>query len=205
MRVRHLFLAAAAGLATACAPSAPLAGNTEAAPPAEAPPPAPEPGLAGIPNLHVEYYVVSGRSVAEIRAALNRVRPQDPNDGLAVDAVNRWYISWRWPTIGGRCDLARTELRFTATLKMPRLVNRAATPPDVLARWDAYMVALERHEAGHLRHAYDNMGSVLRAIQASTCAGANEAGRAAVRVLANWDITYDRDTRHGFSQGAHFP
>jgi len=87
------------------------------------PPPATGP-LAGIPNLDVQYYEVSGQSVAEIRASLNRVRPRDPNDGLAVDAVNRWYISWRWPRDGsGGCLLARTELRFTATLRMPRLAG----------------------------------------------------------------------------------
>jgi predicted secreted Zn-dependent protease len=172
--------------------------------PAE-PPPSSGP-LAGIPNLEVEYYKVSGSSVAEIRAAINRVRPRDPNDGVAVDALNRWYISWRWPGNGrGGCDLARTELRFTATLRMPRLINAQRTPRAVLARWQAYVAALERHEAGHLRHAYDNMGSVLRAIRASTCANANENGRAAVRVLAQWDILYDRATRHGFTQGAHFP
>ncbi len=182
-----------------------LAGLTLTASVAAVQPPSTGP-LAGIPNLDVQYYDVSGRSVAEIRAAINRVRPRDPNDGLAVDAVNRWYISWRWPSNGrGGCDLARTEMRFTATLRMPRLVNRAVTPRAVLARWDAYMAALARHEAGHLRHAYDNMGSVLRAIRASTCNRANEAGRAAVRVLARWDVTYDRQTRHGFTQGAHFP
>lgn len=169
------------------------------------PPPSRSP-LADIPNLEVEYYNVSGSSVAEIRAAINRVRPRDPNDGIAVDALNRWYISWRWPGNGqGGCDLARTELRFTATLRMPRLINAERTPRPVLARWQAYVAALERHEAGHLRHAYDNMGSVLRAIRASSCADANENGRAAVRVLAQWDIIYDRETRHGFTQGAHFP
>ncbi|HYD11694.1 MAG TPA: DUF922 domain-containing protein [Allosphingosinicella sp.] len=169
------------------------------------PPPATGP-LAGIPNLDVDYYEVSGRSVAEIRAAINRVRPTDPNDGQRVDAVNRWYISWRWPGNGrGGCDLARTEIRFTATLRMPRLVNQANTPRAVVARWEAYRAALERHEAGHLRHAWDNLGTVLRAIRAGNCATANDNGRAAVRVLAQWDVTYDRETRHGFTQGAHFP
>ena len=182
-----------------------LAGLGLAVPVAAEPPPATGP-LAGIPNLDVQYYEVSGRSVAEIRASINRQRPRDPNDGQAVDAVNRWYISWRWPGDGrGGCDLARTELRFTATLRMPRLVNRAQTPRAVLARWNAYMVALARHEAGHLRHAWQNMGQVLRAIRASTCGRANEAGRAAVRILARWDVDYDRQTRHGFTQGAHFP
>ena len=167
------------------------------------PPPASGP-LAGIPNLDVQYYDVSGSSVAEIRAALNRVRPRDPNDGVAVDALNRWYISWRWPGDGhGGCVLARTELRFTATLRMPRLVG--PTPRAVLARWNAYVEALVRHESGHLRHALDNMGSVLAAIRASSCAAANDAGRAAVRALARYDVDYDRATRHGFTQGAHFP
>ena len=169
--------------------------------------PAPSTGpLAGIPNLDVEYYDVSGRSVAEIRASINRVRPRDPNDGQAVDAVNRWYISWRWPGDGrGGCDLRRVELRFTATLRMPRLVNLAQTPRAVVARWNTYMAALERHEAGHIRHAWQNMGQVLRAIRDSTCARASEAGRAAVRILARWDVDYDRRTRHGFTEGAHFP
>jgi predicted secreted Zn-dependent protease len=191
-RLAAALLALVAGLS--------LAGSATAVPP-----PATGP-LAGIPNLDVQYYDVSGNSVAEIRAAINRVRPRDPNDGVAVDALNRWYISWRWPGDGrGGCLLARTELRFSATLRMPRLFNTQRTPRAVVARWQAYMEALVRHEAGHIRHAYDNMGSVLRAIRASSCASANEAGRAAVRMLAQWDVTYDRQTRHGLTQGAHFP
>lgn len=191
-RLAAFLLALAAGLCLAAS--------------ATAEPPPPTGPLAGIPNLDVQYYDVSGRSVAEIRAAINRVRPRDPNDGLAVDALNRWYISWRWPADGrGGCALGRTEIRFNATLRMPRLVNVASTPRALVARWNAYMEALVRHEAGHLRHAWENMGSVLSAIRASSCAAASEAGRAAVRVLARWDVDYDRETRHGFTQGAHFP
>ena len=103
-----------------------LAGLGLAISAAAEPPPANGP-LAGIPNLDVQYYDVSGSSVTGIRAALNRVRPRDPNDGIAVDALNRWYISWRWPGDGrGNCVLARTALRFTATLRMPRLVGADA-------------------------------------------------------------------------------
>ena len=176
-----------------------------AGPAAAVPPPAGSP-LAAIPNLDVQYYDVSGRSVAEIRAAINRVRPRDPNDGVAVDALNRWYISWRWPSDGrGGCALGRAQLRFSAILRMPRLVVTARTPRAVVARWNAYVEALVRHEAGHLRHAWENMGAVFAAIRSSSCAGANLAGQAAVRLLARWDVDYDRQTRHGLSQGAHFP
>lgn len=201
-------LAIAAGLAVAsCSPSAPPAGNAQDAqagqPPTQAPPGA---TLAGIPNLTVEYYDVRGRNLFEIRRDLNRLRPRDPNDRLGVDAVSRWYMSWRWPTgADGGCDLAATDLRFSATLRMPRLVDTAGTPEAVLIRWRRYMVALEGHEAGHIRHAWDNRAQVLAAIRASSCAGANDAGQAATAALARWDLDYDRTTRHGFTQGAHFP
>ena len=51
-----------------------------------------------------------------------------------------------------------------------------------------------------LNYGMGNLGSVRRASRGSTCASANDNGRAAVRVLARWDVTYDRRTRHGITQ-----
>ena len=37
---------------------------------------------------------------------------------------------WRWPAgADGRCDLARAEIRFSARIRMPRLVETPQTPP----------------------------------------------------------------------------
>jgi len=198
-------------LAGACAPPATDAPANQAA----APPPAPtvsgrQPpaggSLAGIANVEVHYYDVRGNSLFEIRRALNRVRPRDPNDGLGVDALSSWYIQWRWPgDAAGGCDLSRAEIRFSGRIRMPRLVETAQTPEAVRLRWRAYVAALERHEATHIRQAWAHRNDVLAAIRASSCANATRDARAAIAIMGRRDVVYDRTTRHGLTEGAHFP
>ena len=205
--MRRRLLPLAALLAAACSSSAPSPANEAAAPPvAQGAPPSAETSLAGIPNVERQYYDVTGNNLFEIRRALNQVRPRDPNDGLGVDALSSWYIAWRWPAAAdGACDLARAELRFSARIRMPRLVETAETPPAVRLRWRAYVAALEAHEANHIRHAWDNRVLVLAAIQRSSCANANRDGEAAIAGLVRGDVAYDQRTRHGLTEGAHFP
>lgn len=197
-------------LAAACSPSVPPPANQPAAAPpqvAEGPPPPAETSLAGITNVERQYYEVGGNNLFEIRRALNQVRPRDPNDGLGVDALSSWYIEWRWPgaSTGGGCDLANAELRFRARIRMPRLVETAATPEAVRLRWHTYATALEGHEARHIRHAWDNRGLVLAAIRRSSCANATRDAQAVIAQLVQGDVAYDRRTRHGMLEGAHFP
>jgi len=88
---------------------------------------------------------------------------------------------------------------------MPRLVVRPTTPEAVRVRWQRYVNVLARHEANHVRRAFENRGSVLAALRASSCADATRDGQAAIRRLGQHDRDYDRTTRHGFTEGAHFP
>jgi predicted secreted Zn-dependent protease len=198
-------------LAAACGQGAPTPADNAAAPIAQpAAPAAPaqslQASLAGITNVDVQYYEVSGNSLFEIRRALNRVRPRDPNDGLGVDALAMWYIRWRWPEgPGGGCDLSRAEIEFSARIRLPRLIETPQTPPAVRMRWRAYVAALERHEASHIRHAWENRQRILDALRRSSCANANNDGMAAVRQLGRYDVDYDQRTRHGLTEGAHFP
>ena len=162
--------------------------------------------LADIPGVEIVHYEVSGDSLFEIRRALNRVRPRDPTDGQRVDALASWYIQWRWPVRGdGGCDLARAEIRFSGRVRMPRLVETARTPDAVRRRWRAYVAVLERHEANHIRRAWLSRNRVLAAIRASSCASADRDARAALAALVRQDRDYDRTTRHGLTEGAHFP
>jgi predicted secreted Zn-dependent protease len=205
---RPVFLLAAL-LAAACGQSAQPPANqaaTAPAPVAEGLPPPADTALAGITNVERQYYEVTGNSLFEIRRALNQVRPRDPNDGLGVDALSSWYIEWRWPgAANGGCDLANAELRFRARIRMPRLVESPDTPAAVRTRWQAYVAALEAHEARHIRHAWDNRNLVLSAIRASTCTNANRDAQAAIARIGQGDVAYDQRTRHGMLEGAHFP
>jgi predicted secreted Zn-dependent protease len=181
-------------------------GLVLAAAPALAEPPAPAGPFAGIPNVDIQYYDVTGRDPREIREAMNRLRPTDPNDGLRLDALTRWRMGFGWPRRGpDQCLLDQARVNFSATVLMPRLVSAETLPQGVRTRWQAYVAALETHEAGHVRHAYEAVPAVLAAIRAGTCANAQDAGRAAVRAAAAWDVDYDRATRHGATQGARYP
>lgn len=174
--------------------------------PGAAEPPAAGSAFAGLPNVDLQYYDVTGQNPREIREAMNRVRPTDPNDGLRLDALTRWRMGFGWPRRGpDQCVLDQARVNFSATVLMPRLVNAEALPQSLRTRWQTYIAALATHEAGHVRHAYEAVPAVLAAIRASSCAGAQEAGRAAVRAAGAYDAEYDRATRHGLSQGAHFP
>ena len=163
--------------------------------------------FAGIPDVTIVTYPVRGMTVEAIRASLDAVRSVDRNDGEEVEAVSHWRFAWRWPggANGSTCDLAAASVRFRATVTLPRLVGLASAPAEVRARWHRYRAALEEHEAGHVRYAWSQRGAVLAAIRGATCPTADAAGQAALHAIVEHDLAYDRDTRHGQTQGAVFP
>ena len=86
---------------------------------------------------------------------------------------------------------------------LPRLVGE--TSPEALDRWRRFIAALRTHEAGHARYAYEHVGDVKAVLSGPSCANASAAGEAAIRRIAQHDVTYDLETRHGATQGAVFP
>ncbi|MGY4397486.1 putative secreted Zn-dependent protease [Sphingomonas sp. UYAg733] len=162
--------------------------------------------FAGVPDITYAYYDVAGITASDLRLAIDEVRPTDPHDGKKVDALSNWGMTWSQKGDGkGGCDLASITLSFSATVVMPRLTAPASLSPELRARWQIYIAALEKHEAGHLRYAYDHHDEVLTAIRGATCATIDAAATAAIEKIDQYNIEYDRQTRHGETQGAVFP
>lgn len=162
--------------------------------------------LAGVPHVAVRHYDVRGEDAAALRRSIDANRPTDPHGDQPVDALTHWRIGWRWPgNRHGRCDLAGAQVAFSATVTLPRLAEGATLPPEVEEAWTRYIAALERHEAAHVRYAYDHRRDVLVAIRRARCATAERAARTALGAIVAHDIAFDRDTQHGESQGATFP
>lgn len=165
---------------------------------------APADAFADIPNVTIETYSVRGTSVDEVRRSMNAVRPTDPNDDLRVDALSRWYWRWRWPGNGqGGCDLAKASVSFSAIVRLPRL--EGDTTDTTRARFDAYIDALSKHEARHVRAAWGRREQLAAAIAGATCSTANVAAQRIVAEIAAGDRKYDRTTQHGSTEGARFP
>jgi len=162
--------------------------------------------FAGMPDLEMEYYEVSGRTAAEIRASLNELRPTDPIRGIRVDGYTRWHLSWQIPRRpDGECRLDQAEIMFRVAVGLPRLVDTERIPLAVRQQWQSYIAALKAHEATHARYAYEGRKAVLRAFQGVDCAAAQEAAGDASEALERRNEEYDRLTQHGLTEGVRFP
>jgi predicted secreted Zn-dependent protease len=162
--------------------------------------------ITSIPGVTRSYYVVTGSTADQVRAAIDKIRPADANDGLRVDALTSSRYAWRWPGNGkGGCDLSRTEVTFTATMPLPRLAEDATLSSAARKPWDAYIRALEAHETTHLANAYSIHGELADAIKSATCETANAAGAQVLAKSKAIDLAFDKRTLHGQTEGVPFP
>lgn len=162
--------------------------------------------FAGMPDVAVDYYDVSGRAVGEIRASLDRHRRADPNTGVYVEAWTAWKLRWDVPgSPEGRCRPEKAVVTLEVSVGLPRLARSEVVPPEVLQRWQRYIAAVTAHEANHVRIAREGRDAVLRAIHESDCVEGPQAARDAMATIGQLNDEYDQRTRNGATEGAHFP
>jgi len=169
--------------------------------------PTPILGQVSIENVQVIYYDITGSTERELRKSLDQTRPKDPYDNnRPVDAYTDWYISWNWPGYGtDSCDLTAAVVSYKIKLTVPRWEAPANASPELITKWGKYIQSIVLHEKGHVENIVYNYLSVKTAIQSATCSTADAAGQDALVTLRKFDSTYDRQTKHGATQGAVFP
>lgn len=126
-------------------------------------------------------YEISGSTTAELA---DQMAALGPEGGWAY---TKWYVSWT-----GDCNVS-VEITYT----YPEWTDRDEADESVVDAWDAMMEALETHEAGHA----ENGMNAAREVEDAGCPADSE------QMVARWaeeDITYDAQTNHGYTQGAHF-
>jgi predicted secreted Zn-dependent protease len=188
-RIRLFVIALAASAAVAAfAPAAPAA--------------TPSPRVA---HATMHYYAVGGVTEAQIRARLNANAPPSP-DGFKGDAYTSWNYHWSWPGYGSSaCSLDKAQVTLTVDVHFPRWTHPKAASAAVAAAWNRFATALAVHESGHAAYARARYAFVVRAIKRATCRTADAAARAQLALIRKHDVAYDASTKHGATQGAHFP
>jgi predicted secreted Zn-dependent protease len=161
--------------------------------------------LADISGVRIVRYDVAGENAAAIRADIQAKGPVDPNNpAQSFGGATDFSIRWRWPIdANGRCDLARARVSFAATVTLPRLTGTIA--PALQEQWDRYIVALERHEAVHVRYANGRRRDILAAIRGARCKTADAAANAVLADIVAHERAIDTATRHGASDDIVFP
>jgi predicted secreted Zn-dependent protease len=161
-----------------------------------------------------EYYDVGGRTAADIRHALDKNGVRWTDDRV-YDAVTRWYVRWtyQYERVDERCRISGVVTRVDVVIRLPRWTDRDRAPAALRSRWDRYISALHRHELGHRRFGIRAAAEIEAAIAAMDAAAdcrtlgtaANAIGGRILDEYRREEIAYDRDTRHGYVQGAVFP
>ncbi|MEO7364780.1 MAG: DUF922 domain-containing protein [Sphingomicrobium sp.] len=164
--------------------------RTEApAPVAATPPPTMPQGVPGralkdVPNLTIRYYDVAGKNLKAVVKTLGEQRPKD-SSGRPITAATNWKIATdlNRRTTDGQCKIIAAHVAVTATADLPRLLNAAKFPPRDLLSWQVYLASLEITAARRLWFVHDHAGDVEKALLASSYAGAEAAGAAAIESL----------------------
>lgn len=165
-------------------------------------------------NDHVERYTIEGATPPELRREMSAKGPQG-KEGQRFDGHTRWYVNWRYQyknTAGG-CAIASVTTSVKATITLPQWRNEKRADSATRELWTRYLAALDQHEQGHRRHGVDAANEIDLAIAAMPPAGscdalganANALGMRILQKYQQRDLDYDRDTRHGATQGARFP
>ena len=167
-------------------------------------------------SFRIDTYSVSGRTVNEIRADLNRAGPLSIEEGRRFDAMTSWSLKWnlRYKRAGSGCSLQEATLLLDIVLLVPELAEPAELPVRTLAAWQVYRQALDGHEMGHV----ENQRQGAAALQAKlnefegfweSCrdltAALKAEGDAAIQAIFAADRAHDESTNHGRLQGAVFP
>lgn len=173
--------------------------------------------LEGSPILvsyQTRQYPIQGSTADELRQAMNRLGPLD-DAGRPWDAVTHWYVSWSYPyhQEGSDCELGPLEVRVEIMQIMPDWDPPASVSEDLMARWNAYLAALEEHEARHQELGLEAAHEVWLALSSMeaypTCQTLEEAADATAQSVLDrfrrMEDAYDQETSHGATQGAVFP
>ena len=158
--------------------------------------------FAQFPDAEIVYYEVHGDSADEVRAELDRKILSDPATGKRGLARAHHEIGWDyWEAEDGMCE---AEVVQRLWVEFPRLAPTARLGRNDLARWDAFLLALEAHEAGHLLRAKAMVPELQAALEDGPCEGSRERAMAVLDRMEAEQEDYDERTRHGVVTGAYF-
>lgn len=159
----------------------------------------------------VVHYAIAGTSLRQVGEELETLGPADPVTGrrMAGYVTTGVYYNYQTDGVGeGRCVMARKEVRLEIRIDMPDWRPVREPSARLRAQWTTFHARLLEHELGHRVIGVDGAIAVRDAL-ASMPEMACDAVRGWLRRevdphivrMAQAHRLYDRDTRHGQTQG----
>lgn len=169
-----------------------LTAGQAAAPAVPAAPVAAARTLQGLPNTTIEYYDVTGKDAKSIRESMALAHAALPGGEKGSPATATWNLGANISrsTTDGKCAIAGANLKFDGKILLPRLTNMEQVPAPMQAAWRNYVTKLEASSASTLWFVHDHIGTIQKAILASSCEGANAAATAALEQLRTQEAEF---------------
>lgn len=168
---------------------------------------------ADVVRMTTNYYKVYGATTRDVRESINRFKPW--KERRSMDAQTDWTVRVKASVgeAGGVGRLQSFETEATITITMPTWSPPPVATEGLTNRWQRYFTALLRHENGHAAHALKAAAEVRRRVTAireplpgqELSRKISDTVNAVLKEYREKDEEYDRQTRHGVEQGAHFP
>ncbi|MEQ1882205.1 MAG: DUF922 domain-containing protein [Burkholderiales bacterium] len=162
-------------------------------------------------RMHSAYYYIDGPSAAVLAAQIEQQGPVAA-DGRRLAAKTKWDVQWKFnhEQAGVTCSMKDVVVAVGVAQTLPKWRGEAKGVASLRAHWKKFTVALLKHEDRHKEHGLragkEIEVALLAAKPASNCEDMQTAASAiAEQIVAKYrekDDEYDRQTRHGQSEGA---
>ncbi len=153
------------------------------------------------------FYPVRGDTIAALEEGTHRIEGK-------WAAFTRWQVSWAytWLERGASCQVNSAETELAVTVRMPRWKRPKHGDGDVAAEWERVYRNLLEHELGHVTIALQGADAIDDKLDAGPSAKickrmARQADAKATLIFKRYEQAsrrYDKDTRHGRTQGTWF-
>ncbi|XHX76320.1 MAG: DUF922 domain-containing Zn-dependent protease [Stenomitos frigidus ULC029] len=164
--------------------------------------------------VNTVYYPIHGATAGQLRQQMNQLGPLSQTSGQRFDGRTDWYVRWNYQYFsqGTSCQLTAIRVRADVSLTLPQWKQPANAANGLVNRWHQYIKALRLHEDGHKDHGIATSREILQLLKRfpanNSCsalgAAANQAAQGIISQYSQRDRDYDRETRHGVTQGAIF-
>ena len=154
-------------------------------------------------SFAITHYDVRGSTAEELDRSLASNGPKGYH-GLAT-----WKVAYtfKMQKIDSKCKIAELNLKHDGVVLMPRWVDAALAPRDLVRRWELTYASLKRHEDGHIAHGTEFITRVRSALLSIPSLACDQLEGHVKRVFddlhkiySERDAEYDQRTNHGANQ-----
>jgi predicted secreted Zn-dependent protease len=158
-------------------------------------------------------YRISGFSRNDLLRDMLRNGPGTDEIGTRFGLhVSQWRYGFAYRSAPGVCHLTEAQVLLRSVIILPDWTNVSTAPPELSRGWRPFLRALRTHEEGHRNRARAQgvfLWQALLGLEAGTCeeleARVRETAESVLAEGREAQLTYDRETGHGSSQGAVWP